>query len=78
MGLENSGMSLTPIHHFASLPFMTGLFVNDNNVEDNLAVESQAPPYARLPQSYRNFLPASYYATHTYVPPIKDLYPSVE
>ena len=51
--------------------------------DDNLAVETQndvaataasAAPYARLPQSYQNILPASFYATHTFVPPIKNLY----
>lgn len=28
----------------------------------------------KLPESYLSILPASYYATHTYVPPIKNLY----
>ena len=52
--------------------------------DDNLAVETQndvtatatnaAAPYDRLPQSYQNILPASFYATHTFVPPIKNLY----
>ena len=29
------------------------------------------PPYERLPNSYHGIYPTSYYATHTYVPPIK-------
>ena len=29
------------------------------------------PPYERLPNSYHGIYPTSYYATHTYIPPIK-------
>ncbi len=41
---------------------------------DNIATESHDAPYASLPQSYESVFPASYYATHTFVPPIKGLY----
>ena len=60
--------------------FIYAFYLDD---DDNLAVETQndvaataasAAPYARLPQSYQNILPASFYATHTFVPPIKNLY----
>ena len=40
--------------------------------QDNLAIETA--PYASLPESYQSILPASYYATHTFVPPIEGLY----
>lgn len=45
-------------------------------LEDNLfsASNTVPAPYSSLPDSYRNIHPVSYYATHTYVPPIKNLY----
>ena len=76
MGRRRSRM---PLNSYASHKTFIYYLVDD----DNLAVETQndvaataasAAPYARLPQSYQNILPASFYATHTFVPPIKNLY----
>lgn len=39
---------------------------------DNVAVESA--PFESLPQSYQSILPTSYYATHTFIPPVANLY----
>ena len=57
---------------------------SDTEEIDSLAVESQnagaevatlvGAPYDSLPQSYQNILPASLYATHTFVPKIQNYY----
>lgn len=70
-----------PSSYASHKSFIYPFYLDD---DDNLAVETQndvaataaasAAPYARLPQSYQNILPASFYATHTFVPPIKNLY----
>ena len=46
--------------------------LEDVSVAENLIQSAKAP---KLPENYLSILPASYYATHTYVPPIKNLYP---
>ena len=46
--------------------------LKDIPVAENLIQSAKAP---KLPENYLSILPASYYATHTYVPPIKNLYP---
>ena len=44
-----------------------------DDVDDNVAVASA--PYDRLPEKYpSSSFPVSYYATHTFVPPIENLY----
>ena len=50
------------------------LHVSDQK-EDELS--TLKPPYERLPNSYHGIYPTSYYATHTYVPPIKIPSPDV-
>ena len=44
------------------------LFIETN---DDGNATTLKPPYERLPNSYHGIYPTSYYATHTYVPPIK-------
>lgn len=45
---------------------------NSVDVETNSTAEGLSlAPYDRLPDSYKNVHPTSYYATHTHVEPIK-------
>ena len=50
-----------------------------DDLEDNVALETtDSAPYPNLPESYpASAYPVSLYATHTYVPPIKNLYSTV-
>ena len=52
------------------------LLVTDDLEDDNVALETVDAPYQNLLETYpASAYPVSLYATHTYVPPIKNLYP---